>query len=47
MFFQFVKHGKVRVVAARWVGWGPEMAVGAERLLPPPGLGKYRVMTSA
>jgi hypothetical protein len=39
---QTVESPRGQVGAARWVGWGPEMAVGAGRLLVLPGLGKSR-----
>jgi hypothetical protein len=47
-FFPFSKHVKVqggRVMAVRWVGWGPEMTSGAGRPLLPTGLGKsHRIL---
>jgi hypothetical protein len=41
--FQFAKHVKVqggRVGAVLWVGWGPELASAAGRLILSPGLGE-------
>jgi hypothetical protein len=47
MFFQFAKHMIVQwgqAGAVQWVGWVPQVALGAERLLLLPGLGKSHCM---